>query len=637
MHSLPRLTYTLSLFLFFSVSCSDTFAQEYTSKQFVTPLRLGYIEGAVSFWRPGAPDWVSAAPNLPLAVGDSLFADKESDLELQMGNRNFIRADGGTQINLINQTPDFIQFNLTSGRATFDLRLLPSGYSVEIDTSNVVFTIDHAGYYRVEVDRDGDIHFTTRRGGLAMMVPLGGSAMSIHPSEEIVVVGPQVETYAAPELDRWDHWNYERTENLIDTQSDRYIPYGISGASDLDHYGNWRLVPDYGTVWMPDSVPPGWAPYSTGRWSWDPDYQWTWIDDEPWGWAPFHYGRWVNLNGYWAWVPGPAIRNPAYSPALVAFFNTPPNQSGDINSSGVAWVALSWGEPVKPWWGKSGFIGKPSWNGWGGPRVVNNTVINNTTHVNTINITYNNIHVDHAVVATTHEHFGNGHVHDVSVHITRPEQLEQIHGALSVQPGPTSLVSGRSPGNRPPDSVTSHPAIGTRISNPSRLPWLDKTSPPQTNAAIGQRVVTVPKPLATNLTRPEFGNQTGEERPRPEAPPRFVDRRHAIEPAASGNTNLPSADASQSALRVNPITTPEASQQRYNREISPGHPSQESGRTLPELHKVEAAQIPPQATSAENRKQVQVELPGKPANRVFLKNKEKKKEEPPKPATKKTD
>jgi len=636
MLSLPRLIYTLALFLTFSISCSAAFAQEYRSKQLVTPLRLSYIEGEVSFWRQGAPDWVSAAPNIPLAAGDALYADKEGDLELQMGNRNFIRADGGTELNLVNQTPDFIQFNVASGRASFDLRLLPAGYSVEIDTANGVFTIEHAGYYRVDVESDGDIHFTTRRGGLAMMVPLGGIAIGIQPSEEIVVAGstgPQVETYAAPELDRWDRWNYERTESLIDTQSDRYIPFGISGASDLDHYGSWRLVPDYGTVWMPNSVPSGWAPYSTGRWSWDPDYQWTWIDDEPWGWAPFHYGRWVNLGGYWAWVPGPAIRNPAYSPALVAFFNIPPTQSGDLNSSGVAWVALSWGEPVKPWWGKSSFIGKPSWNGWGGPRVVNNAVINKNDPINKINIIYSNVHVDNAIVATTHEHFGNGHVHDAPVHITHPLQLEQIHGALPVQPGPTSLVAGRSIGNRPPDRGASRPAIGTRTPNPSKLPWLDKPSPPQNKAIVGQRVVTLPKPLSSNLARPEFGNQTGEERLRPDSPPRFIERRHTIEPAAPASIGTPT-DTGQIAPKVNRIATPETSPQHLNSGIPPEHAAQESGRTISEPRKVVTMPAPPHAT--ESHKQAQVELPGKPANRVFLKNKEKK-DEPPKPAPKKTD
>ncbi len=294
--------------------------------------------------------------------------------------------------------PIIIQFKITSGRVTFDLRALPTGNSVELDTPNAVFTIDHVGYYRVDVD--DDVHFITRRGGRAMVIPAGGQAMSINPSEEIVVSGTTVaraETYVAPVIDSWDRWNYDRTDGLLDAVSERYLPYGVAGASDLDNYGNWRVVPDYGPIWVPDDVPPGWAPYSTGSWGWDPYYQWTWIDDAPWGWAPFHYGRWVYLSGYWAWAPGPVIRHPVYAPALVAFFDVGPNVSMGFSSAGMGWVALSWGEPVTPWWGRPNFIGRPWWGGWGGPRVVNNQVVRNNSRVDMNHIRYNNTRVHNAV------------------------------------------------------------------------------------------------------------------------------------------------------------------------------------------------------------------------------------------------
>ncbi len=36
------------------------------------PPRLGFIDGEVSFWRPGAEDWAPARVNTPLAPGDNL-------------------------------------------------------------------------------------------------------------------------------------------------------------------------------------------------------------------------------------------------------------------------------------------------------------------------------------------------------------------------------------------------------------------------------------------------------------------------------------------------------------------------------------------------------------------------------------
>ena len=127
------------------------------------------------------------------------------------------------------------------------------------------------------------------------------------------------------------------------------------------------------------------APYSTGRWVWDPYYGWTWVDDAPWGWAPYHYGRWVYLDGVWGWAPGPLYR-PVYSPALVAFFGP----GGGVGPLG--WIALSWGEPIIPWWGPTWFVGRPCWVGWHGPHVVNNVVINNFNSFNQFNFNHANIY-----------------------------------------------------------------------------------------------------------------------------------------------------------------------------------------------------------------------------------------------------
>src|SRR5512147_2423033 len=74
-----------------------------------TPPRISFIDGEVSFWRSGAPDWSRAAINTPLAQGDELAAGSRGTLELQVGPRSFIRAWGDTQLGLLSQEPDFLQ------------------------------------------------------------------------------------------------------------------------------------------------------------------------------------------------------------------------------------------------------------------------------------------------------------------------------------------------------------------------------------------------------------------------------------------------------------------------------------------------------------------------------------------------
>ncbi len=311
------------------------------------------------------------------------------------------------------------------------------GHSVEVDTPAAAFTIDAPGYYRVDVSPERTT-FITRRSGRATMTPAGGQAVAIAPSEEIVldsVPAPSVQSFVAPPLDVWDTWNYTRTDELIDSMSARYVPAGVYGVDDLDHYGAWRVVPTYGPVWVPSAVATGWAPYSTGRWVADPYYGWTWVDEAPWGWAPYHHGRWVNVNGYWAWAPGPIVARPVYAPALVAFFGAP-GVRVSVGAPFVSWVALGWGEPLIPWWGPERFVGHASWGGWGGPRIVNNVVINRTTVVDVRNVTvYNNAAVRNAVVAVRADAFGRRGVHEARVTEVDVRRLEPIHGRLRVTHG----------------------------------------------------------------------------------------------------------------------------------------------------------------------------------------------------------
>lgn len=543
------LSRTLRLLIFFILS-STSVAWADEPRYPINPLRLSYANGSVSFWRYGAADWVEARINTPLAVGDALYTGQNADLELQAEGRAFIRADDDTQLSLVNQTPDFLQLKVTSGRVSLDLRTLPSaGYTIELDTPNAVFTIDRIGYYRVDVD--GDVHFVTRRGGRATMTLSGNDDMAILPSEETVVYSQansaRAETYAAPELDDWDRWNYDRTNNLVDALSERYLPTGIAGARDLDSYGSWRVSDAYGPVWVPDTVESGWAPYSTGRWVWDSNYQWTWIDDAPWGWAPFHYGRWVYFGGYWAWAPGPVVvQRPVYSPALVAFF--------DVNSRGpgVGWVALGWGEPVVPWWGRRGFIGQPWWGGWGGPRVVNNVIVKQTNIVNIKNIVYANNHVANAMVTASPQQFGTGQIHGVSNHFEgQRRDLQHIRGALPVQPNQSSLVADAPKGPQPPQQIISRPVVATRPPQEIKLPWRATKIANPINAE--QRYVASPKPSVSELRRPDIGNDAGPERARPPMPQPYKNWKRQAEhtsPSAIDDDNQNSFEPK--AIRIVP-------------------------------------------------------------------------------------
>ena len=526
-----------------------------------TPPRLSYADGEVSYFRPGAQDWAPAEVNTALAPGDELYTGNRGNLELQMGGRAFVRAWGDSQLGLVNQEPDFIQIKVTSGHVSLDLRTIESGRTVELDTPHAAFTIDRQGYYRVDVT-ETRTSFVTRRSGQATMTPAGGQAVAVAASEEVVLEGPPtptVRSYVAPELDVWDKWNYARTDDLIDAVSSRYVSSGVYGVDDLDHYGDWRVVPTYGSVWVPQSVPADWAPYSTGRWVLDPYYGWTWVDTAPWGWAPYHYGRWVSVSGYWAWAPGPVIVRPAYAPALVAFFGGASVKVA-IGVPGISWVALSWGEPLVPWWGRPQFIGRPTWHGWGGPRVVNNVVINRTTVVNVTNINvYKNTTVEHAVVAVREDRFGRGgNVQQARIAHVDARRLEPARAPIRVTPDASSYVAGSGRAPRPPENTISRAVVATRAPRhegprPAEAPRADggRGAAPRgegSRNAVGApppRIVPAPRPASTGSapTRPTFGNSEVE-RARPQPRQFGAPEPPAATPAPSrGNAPRPDGNA----------------------------------------------------------------------------------------------
>ncbi len=62
-----------------------------------------------------------------------------------------------------------------------------------------------------------------------------------------------------------------------------------------------------------------WAPYRYGYWSYDQNYGWTWVSNEPWGWMTDHYGIWRHHQQYgWVWLPFADLN---YQPHTVTWFD----------------------------------------------------------------------------------------------------------------------------------------------------------------------------------------------------------------------------------------------------------------------------------------------------------------------------
>jgi hypothetical protein len=316
--------------------------------------RLGYMTGSVSVQPQGTGDWVEGSLNRPLTIGDNVWADKDSRAELSLGT-GVMRISSETSLTLTNVTNDVVQVQLHQGTLNVHVHKLYGGEVYEIDTPNQAFTVTKSGEYRFDVDPAGDSTVVTVWKGEGEATGQG-PAVRLHEGQQARFTNGNSLAHQisdAPRKDGFDDWCQVRDKGEDNSVSARYVAPGVVGAGDLDEYGAWRQTPDYGPVWVPTAVTPGWAPYSNGQWIWQNPWGWTWVDAAPWGFAPFHYGRWVSFGGYWGWAPGPYYARPYYAPALVAWFGGPGFGIGFGFGGGFGWCPLGWGEPFFPWYGAS--------------------------------------------------------------------------------------------------------------------------------------------------------------------------------------------------------------------------------------------------------------------------------------------
>ena len=341
--------------------------------------RLQYVSGEVSMQPQGTQDWVEATLNRPLTTSDNLWTDKNSRAELSVGTGVF-RMNSETSLTFSNLNDHVIQVQLHQGTLSFHLRKLYDGEMYEIDTPNMAFTVQKSGEYRFDVQPEGDVSTVTVYKGKGDATG-DGPAVRVEAKEQARFTDgtTMAHTFAsAPELDGFDEWGIVRNQREDKYASGRYVSPDVIGAGDLDEYGTWREVPDYGPIWVPTHVVAGWAPYQYGHWVFISPWGWTWVDNAPWGFAPFHYGRWVSYGGYWGWSPGPIYARPVYAPALVTWFGGR-NWGVSIGFGGgpaYGWCPLGYGEPFVPWYrGSRGYFGRVN--------------VSNTRIVNITNITNN--------------------------------------------------------------------------------------------------------------------------------------------------------------------------------------------------------------------------------------------------------
>jgi hypothetical protein len=425
--------------------------------------RISLIHGDVSTERGDSKEWSAAALNAPVVAGDRVSTGDKARTELQLDYANMLRLAERTQANITTLTHSQIVVQLGHGMANYSV-FQNSDAEAEIDTPNVaIHTERREASFRILVTADDHTEVFVRRGEVEVTTPQGGTRVAQGQSITVQGTGDQ-EQYkigANPPRDDWDQWNSDRDNMIRNAASRKRTNDYYVGAEDLDSYGTWTEIPDYGPVWRP-TVSVGWAPYRAGRWVYEPYWGWTWVSYDPWGWAPYHYGRWMMYDGWWGWWPGPVYGYPYYrpiwAPAYVSFFGWG-GGFGFGFGFGWGWGSIGWlplgpCDHFHPWWG--------AWGGRFGTgrfETFNRggfAALHGGTRFSNVNLAMHDAHFRGATTVSGKE-FGSGHM---SARPATHAEIQNAHistGKLGVTPTRASYsASGRAAAPSTTRNVAEH-------------------------------------------------------------------------------------------------------------------------------------------------------------------------------------
>ncbi len=527
--------------------------------------RLNYSNGSVSFQPGGEGDWVTAVPNRPLTTGDNLWADQNSRAELHIGS-TAIRMDSETSMTFLNLDDHNTQLKLSAGSLIVRLRHLDDGDNFEIDTPNLAFELLRTGEYRIDVNPDGNETIATVLSGRGEATG-GGDSYTVIGGQQAHFTGTDNldhEISQIPAPDDFVRWVRERDQKEDDAESANYVSPEMTGYEDLDDYGQWHYVADYGTVWTPRGLAGDWAPYRYGHWVWVSPWGWTWVEDEPWGFAPFHYGRWAFVESSWCWVPGPVVVRPVYAPALVAFVG-----GGGFSISvgvgpGVAWFPLAPREVYVPWYRTSRvYVNNVNISNTrvNVTQVTNVYNIYNTRNTNVTRVTY--VNQTRAVTVVSHDTFVNAR--PVYRNLAHVDQRQFEHATVvrdvPAQPSRESVIgAGRPVSVRPPVRIVDRQVVGVHTPPPVRNPFEQRPAPVNVRTETPHE----PQPAAQGQA-PRTGQP-----PRPETGIRRNDNPEQ-RPTNQG-------DMSRNVPRPPNVERPQPNNPQSGREAQPNPPDRNAGR-----------------------------------------------------------
>ncbi|UQV46336.1 hypothetical protein KIV45_04810 [Janthinobacterium lividum] len=299
--------------------------------------RISTVEGQVLV-RAGDGEPQNALLNWPVTTDNRLTTQRGALAEFRVGAAA-VRLDGDSELEVSELDDDHFTLHLSYGTVSVRVRNPDALRGFELTTAQVRVILTQPGWVRIEAGRQPGTSVVSVLDGAADVDGATGS-VTLRAGKRAELTDEELRTGALQRI-AFDNW----PEALpAAAPALRYVTDDTTGYEELDRYGAWQEDAEYGPLWLPSTVPAGWAPYSDGRWTWIAPWGWTWVDNAPWGYAPSHYGRWVLLGHRWGWAPGRERGRVPWAPALVGWVggNHGPNSGPQHGQRpGVGWFPLS--------------------------------------------------------------------------------------------------------------------------------------------------------------------------------------------------------------------------------------------------------------------------------------------------------
>jgi len=328
--------------------------------------RLKVLDGSVWVRTEANGDWEEFDTNSPVPPGSRISVPATSEGELQFHGGQFVLLTSGTDLEVREFREERSVFRIRAGEIRFDL--------TQDDFAPV--TVRVPGGARVQIPRPGKYWVVVEEGNRTRLVVRSGEATVVKDEGKVHVRGGEQAIIGKEvSVGRFGEPEPQAASPPPEESGDIQVPPSVT--SELQDYGEWVIVPEYGYVWRP-YVASGWTPYVYGRWVWISPYGWTWVSYEPWGWYPYRCGYWVAIPAFgWVWYPYNAFvsvsigvgtpwrpyygyggyryyyRNARYYPANVRFVS---------EGRQVRWVPLQPGERYRPAGVRRGDASLSRWN-----------------------------------------------------------------------------------------------------------------------------------------------------------------------------------------------------------------------------------------------------------------------------------